>query len=325
MTGILVTGGAGYIGSHMTKILVGRGYKVTVLDNLSTGHRDAVSGARLIEADLGDTNALEALFRETAFSVVMHFAGSIEAGESVINPGKYYRNNVCNTLRLLDAMRASSCNKLVFSSSAAVYGEPRTTPIPEDHPTQPVNPYGKTKWIAEQMLADYDSAHGMRSVSLRYFNAAGADPDGTLGERHEPESHLIPLVLQTASGRRESISIYGDDYSTPDGTCVRDYIHVKDLCDAHLLAMEYLLQGGCSRDFNLGNGTGYSVREIIDTARRVTGKTIAVERAARRPGDPATLVADASRAKKELGWNPRYTDLATIIDHAWAWECKQHD
>jgi UDP-glucose 4-epimerase len=317
---ILVVGGAGYIGSHMVKMLLGRGYGVTTLDNLSTGHRDAVLGGEFVLGDLADRALLDKLFSERGIDGVMHFASFIQVGESVQNPARYYENNVVNTLNLLDAMVAHDVKRFIFSSSAAVYGEPIRVPIDEAHPKNPINPYGRSKWMVEQMLADYDRAYGLKSVSLRYFNAAGADPEGRLGERHQPETHLIPLVLQAASGRRESVQVYGRDYDTPDGTCIRDYVHVTDLCEAHLLALDRLLQGGASAAFNLGNGNGFSVQQVIDTACEATGKAIPVKDAPRREGDPARLVADATLARKALGWNPRYDELETIVRHAWQWE-----
>jgi UDP-glucose 4-epimerase len=317
---ILVVGGAGYIGSHMVKMLLGRGYGVTTLDNLSTGHRDAVLGGEFVLGDLADRALLDKLFSERGIDGVMHFASFIQVGESVQNPARYYENNVVNTLNLLDAMVAHDVKRFIFSSSAAVYGEPIRVPIDETHPKNPINPYGRSKWMVEQMLADYDRAYGLKSVSLRYFNAAGADPEGRLGERHQPETHLIPLVLQAASGRRESVQVYGRDYDTPDGTCIRDYVHVTDLCEAHLLALDRLLHGGASAAFNLGNGNGFSVQQVIDTACKTTGKDIPVKDAPRREGDPARLVADAALARKALGWNPRYDELETIVRHAWQWE-----
>jgi UDP-glucose 4-epimerase len=256
------------------------------------------------------------------FDAVMHFASFIQVGESVQQPDKYYQNNVVNTLCLLDAMRAHGVSRLVFSSTAATFGEPQYSPIDEQHPQQPINPYGRTKLMVEQILQDYDTAYGMKSVCLRYFNAAGADPQGELGERHEPETHLIPLVLQVASGRRPHISVFGRDYDTPDGTCIRDYIHIEDLCTAHWLAVQALMAGQESQAYNLGNGSGFSVQEVVDTASRITGQKITVQDAPRRLGDPARLIADASRARLKLGWEPRYPDLATIIAHAWQWESK---
>lgn len=317
---ILVVGGAGYIGSHMVKLLNQRGFEVTVLDNLSNGHRDAVRGARFVLGDLYEREILDQLFEETRFDGVMHFASYIQVGESVREPAKYYRNNVFKTQNLLDVMVAHRVCSFIFSSTAAIFGEPVHSPIGEDHPKQPINPYGRGKWMVEQMLEDYDAAYGLKSVCLRYFNAAGADPDGELGERHDPETHLIPLALQAATGRRPQITVFGKDYETPDGTCIRDYIHVNDLGEAHLLGLQRLWDGGGSAAYNLGNGNGFSVQEVIDTARAVTGREIPVAYGERRPGDPARLVADSRRARAELGWQPRRADLATIIADAWRWE-----
>jgi UDP-glucose 4-epimerase len=298
------------------------GFKPFTLDNLSSGYRDAVITGEFIEGDLTDRALLDRVLDAHDFAGVMHFAAHIEVGESVRDPAKYYRNNVCHTQNLLDAMVRYGVSAFIFSSTAAIFGEPQYVPIDEQHPMVPVNPYGRTKLMVEQLLQDYDHAYGLRSVCLRYFNAAGADPKGRLGERHQPESHLIPLVLQAASGRRESITCFGTDYNTPDGTCIRDYIHVSDLCDAHLLALEHLLQAGGSDRYNLGNGQGYSVQEVIDAAAKVTRRRIKVARGERRPGDPARLVADSARARAKLRWNPRYVGLSTIIAHAWAWEQK---
>ena len=319
---ILVTGGAGYIGSHMVKLLVERGHAVCTLDDLSGGHRNAVLGGDFVQGSIGDGRLLDRLFQERRFDAVMHFASFIQVGESVRDPAKYYANNVANTITLLNAMARARIGAFVFSSSAAIFGDPEACPVAEDHPVKPLNPYGLSKWAVERMLGDYDHAYGMKSACLRYFNAAGAHPDGLLGERHEPESHLIPLVLQAASGRRPSIDVYGHDYPTPDGTCVRDYIHVVDLCDAHLLALDLLLSDRKSGAFNLGNGDGYSVQQVLDVAGRVTGKRIKANHASRRPGDAARLVADSALARKQLGWQPRYAGLAQIISHAWAWEQK---
>lgn len=319
---ILVAGGAGYIGSHMTKMLLEAGHEPVVIDNLSGGHREAVPGGRFVKGDLGDGALLDNIFSEIPFDGVMHFASFIQVGESVDDPSKYYRNNVANTMILLDAMIRNGVPRLIFSSTAAIFGEPVHVPIDEDHPKSPVNPYGWSKWMVERILADYDKAYGLRHTSLRYFNAAGADASGTLGERHDPETHLIPLALRAASGRLASIRIFGTDYDTPDGTCIRDYIHVSDLCCAHLLALERLADGAASAPFNLGNGSGFSVREVIDTARKVTAAAVPVVEAPRRVGDPVRLVADATRARQELGWRPAFTDLETIIAHAWAWERK---
>lgn len=320
MGNILVVGGAGYIGSHMVVALNDAGYDPVILDNLYSGHREAVIAGEFIEGDLNNRELLDRVLDAHAIKGVMHFAAHIEVGESVRDPAKYYRNNVSNTQNLLDAMVRYGVGSFIFSSTAAIFGEPEYVPIDEQHPKAPVNPYGRSKWMVEQLLEDYDRAYGLKSVALRYFNAAGADAEGRLGERHDPESHLIPLVLRAASGRRESITLFGTDYNTPDGTCIRDYIHVHDLCDAHLRALKGLLSGAGSDRFNLGNGQGYSVQEVIDAAARVTGFKIPVTRGERRAGDPARLVADSARARAKLGWNPRYVDLDTIIAHAWAWE-----
>lgn len=319
---VLVVGGAGYIGSHMVWLLGQRGVEVVVLDNLSSGHRDAVIHGQFVHGDIADRLVLDKLFAAHDFDAVMHFASFIQVGESVLEPAKYYQNNVSNTLNLLNAMLAHGVKNFIFSSTAATFGEPNYVPIDERHPQQPINPYGRTKLMIEQALADYDQAYGLRSVCLRYFNAAGAHPEALLGERHDPETHLIPLVLQAASGRRSAISVFGRDYDTPDGTCVRDYIHVLDLADAHWLALTYLAQGGASNAFNLGNGDGYSVQAVIDTALAVTGRPILVLDQPRRAGDPARLVADAAKCREVLGWKPVYADLAHIIEHAWRWELK---
>jgi UDP-glucose 4-epimerase len=319
---ILVIGGAGYIGSHMVKRLGQLGCQVTTLDNLSAGHRDAVLCGEFVHGDMADRALMDQVFEKGRFDAVMHFASFIQVGESVVEPAKYYANNVVNTLQLLDVMVAHGVKQFIFSSTAATFGEPHYMPIDEVHPQQPINPYGRTKLMVEQALQDYDKAYGLKSVCLRYFNAAGADPDGQLGERHEPETHLVPLVLQAASGRRTHISVFGRNYDTPDGTCIRDYIHIVDLCEAHWLAIQHLVRGGASDAFNLGNGQGFSVQEVIDTATRVTGRTISVQEGPRRSGDPARLVADATRANRVLGWHPQYADLATIIAHAWHWETR---
>lgn len=321
MSKVLVVGGAGYIGSHMVKMLGRQGCDVTTLDDLSSGHRDAVLCGDFVQGDMGDRAVLDAVLAR-GFDAVMHFASFIQVGESVQQPAKYYQNNVVNTLGLLDAMRSHGVGRFIFSSTAATFGEPQYSPIDERHPQQPINPYGRTKLMVEQVLADYERAYGLRSVCLRYFNAAGADPEGQLGERHEPETHLIPLVLQAASGRRPHIGVFGRDYDTPDGTCVRDYIHIEDLCSAHGLALQSLMGGAGSQAYNLGNGQGFSVQEVIDTAQQVTGRPIAVVNGPRRAGDPARLVADASLIREKLGWQPRYADLATIVEHAWRWEIR---
>jgi UDP-glucose 4-epimerase len=318
---ILVVGGAGYIGSHMVKALVEAGHATTVFDSLVTGHRDAVHpAAEFVFGDLADRPRLDRLLVR-GFDGVMHFASFIQVGESVSNPAKYYRNNLCNSLNLLDALATSGGGRLIFSSTAAIFGNPRHAMIDEHHPCEPINSYGRSKWMVEQALADYDRAHNLKSVCLRYFNAAGAAPDASLGERHTPETHLIPLILQAVAGRRPPIEVFGDDYDTPDGTCIRDYIHVMDLCDAHLLALERLIAGGDSAAFNLGNGQGFSVREVIAAVERITGHTVPYSIAPRRPGDPSRLVADARLAINEIGWKPQFSGLDTIIADAWRWEC----
>lgn len=322
MSAVLVVGGAGYIGSHMVWQLRHFGVRVVVLDDLSNGHADAVLGAELVQGSIADVALLESLFAIHRFDAVMHFASFIQVGESVVDPAKYYANNVANTLRLLDAMRRHGVHRFIFSSTAAVFGEPAYCPIDEAHPQCPINPYGRSKLMIEQVLADYARAYGLRSVSLRYFNAAGAHPDALLGERHEPETHLIPLVLQAVAGKRPHISVFGTDYPTPDGTCIRDYIHVMDLADAHWRALQYLQAGGETAVFNLGNGGGYSVKQVIDTAAQVTGLPVPVQYGPRRAGDPVRLVADATRARQVLGWQPKYAELETIAWHAWKWTAR---
>jgi UDP-glucose 4-epimerase len=317
---VLVVGGAGYIGSHMVKMLRGAGFPVVVADDLSNGHREAVLGAELHVGDIGDAGFVDAVLGMARPAAVMHFASFIQVGESMADPGKYYRNNLAATQVLLDGMRAHGVSRFIFSSTAAIFGEPGYVPIDEAHPKLPINPYGRSKWMVEQMLEDYDRAYAMKSACLRYFNAAGADPDGELGECHEPETHLIPLVLQAAAGRRPHVTVHGDDYATPDGTCIRDYIHVHDLCSAHLLALRQLLDAGDSARYNLGNGQGFSVREVIDAVRRVTGLDVPVVMGARREGDPPRLIADAALASMQLQWRPRYPDIDTIVAHAWRWE-----
>ena len=316
----LVIGGAGYIGSHLVKALIEQQHQVVVVDNLSAGRASAVLGGELIIHDFDDREFLDKLFNRTRFDGVFHFASQIVVSESVKDPGKYYRANTTATLTLLEAMRDHKVGPLVFSSTAAVYGEPLYTPINEQHPTNPLNPYGRSKLMVEHMLADFESAYGQKYIALRYFNAAGADPQARIGENHDPETHLIPLALQAITGKRPPLQLFGQDYDTPDGTCIRDYIHVDDLASAHILAINFLIKGGDSGVFNLGSNHGYSVNEVIETAAKVTGQQVPFTYAARRPGDPATLVADASLAKKVLGWQPQYTDLTQIIAHAWAWE-----
>ncbi|MEI6413261.1 MAG: UDP-glucose 4-epimerase GalE [Pseudomonadota bacterium] len=323
MTGrasILVVGGAGYIGSHMVRQLDWAGHRVTTLDDLSTGHRDAVLAGDFVQGSCGDSAVLDELLGQRRFDAVMHFASFIQVGESVTAPGKYYQNNLCASLTLLDGLVRHGIRQFLFSSTAAIFGIPERIPIDEAHPQRPINPYGRTKWMLEQALVDYQQAHGLESVCLRYFNAAGAAPDAALGERHDPETHLIPLILQVAARRRPAIQVYGNDYPTPDGTCIRDYIHIEDLCTAHLLALDWLLAGGGSARYNLGNGQGFSVQAVIDAVRRLTGHPIPQTWVARRPGDPAILVADAAAIQQALGWQPRYPDLDTLIAHAWAFE-----
>jgi UDP-glucose 4-epimerase len=320
---ILVIGGAGYIGSHMVLDLLRAGYPVVVLDNLSRGHRELVPGGEFVSGDMGNPDDLRNLFADHPVKAVMHFAAHSLVGESVEQPLVYYRNNVANTITLLDEMDRADVRHFIFSSTAAVYGEPVKTPITEDHPCAPTNPYGATKLAVERMLADVSQASGMTWSILRYFNAAGADKSGKVGERHQPETHLIPLVLQVATGERESIRIFGDDYPTPDGTCLRDYVHVSDLTRAHLLALEHLLGGGANTTYNLGNSTGYSVKQIIETAREITGDAIPAQIEARRAGDPAVLIADSNRIRQELGWQPAYEDVGEIIRSAWAWHRRE--
>ena len=317
---ILVTGGAGYIGSHVVKALGEKGYDILVVDNLVKGHREAVLFGELKVADVGDKIAMLEVLDYFRPDAVMHFAAFIEVAESVKNPSKYYENNTVKTLALLEAMIEKGVDKFIFSSTAAVYGNPDRVPIPETESVKPINPYGQSKACVEKILADYSKAYGLSFVSLRYFNAAGADPEGRIGESHNPETHLIPLVLKTAKGERESIKVFGTDYPTPDGTCIRDYIHVDDLAEAHVLALNYLLDGGKSDIFNCGYGHGYSVKEVIDTAKKVTGVDFIVEESDRRPGDPAILVADSSKLKAKLGWKPRFDDLEYIVRTAWNWE-----
>lgn len=317
---LLVTGGAGYIGSHYVLQERLRGRKVVVLDNLVYGHREAVLDATLVEGDIGDRAVLDAIFSAHQIDAVVHFAAFAYVGESVVQPGKYFRNNAVATLNLLEAMRDHKVNKLIFSSSCATYGNPVYTPIDEAHPQRPINPYGESKRMGESMAAAFSQAYGLQFIALRYFNASGADPERRIGESHTPETHLIPLILQAALGRRPSVSIFGTDYDTPDGTCIRDYIHVADLAKAHGLALDWLRAGGASGFYNLGTEHGFSVREVIRACERVTGRTIPVIEAARREGDPPRLVASAAKARAELGWSPTFTDLDAIISTAWVWE-----
>jgi UDP-glucose 4-epimerase len=316
---VLVVGGAGYIGSHMVRLLLDAGVRPLVLDDLSAGFADAVSGADLVTGDAGDRVLLDRLFGEHRVDAVMHFASLIQVGESVIRPDIYYENNVGKTLTLLGAMARHGVKSFIFSSTAAIFGEPLGGLIDEAHPQAPINPYGRTKWIVENVLPDYESAYGIRHVCLRYFNAAGAQPDGSLGERHEPETHLIPLAIRAALGRGPALKLYGDDYPTPDGTCVRDYIHVRDLASAHLLALSHLRGGGASLKLNLGNGSGYSVRQVLDVVGSVVGRPVPHTVVARRAGDPPVLVADSRLAREILGWVPVYPRLEDMVAHAAAW------
>lgn len=317
---VLVVGGAGFIGSHLVRRLRSENQQVTVLDNLSGGYATAVGDADLVVADINNAKKLEELFSNYKFEVVVHFASLIQVGESVKDPAKYYVNNVAGSISLLSCMVKHNVLNLVFSSTAAVYGMPEEIPITENHPTNPINPYGKSKLMIENIIDDFSKAYGLKAVKLRYFNAAGAAPDASLGEMHEPETHLIPLILQAASGRNSRLTVFGTDYDTPDGTCIRDYVHVEDLVTAHLLAIEFIHERLEGATFNLGNGNGFSVNEIIKCARIVTGRPIQVEFGPRRGGDPHILIADASKAKNELQWHPRYSDIESIVTHAWQWE-----
>ena len=316
---VLVTGGAGYIGSHASKALARAGYTPVVLDNMVYGHRDAVRWGPLVEGELADRPLLAATLKRFDIAAVMHFAAFAYVGESMVKPEVYFANNLVNSLGLVEAMREAGVRRLVFSSTCATYGVPESVPIREDMPQRPVNPYGESKLMVERVLHWQGVAHGLQHISLRYFNAAGADPEGEIGEHHEPETHLIPLVLDAALGRRAHIDVYGTDYPTPDGTAIRDYIHVTDLAAAHVLALGHLEQGGASTALNLATGRGHSVREVIAAAERVTGKRIACRETARRPGDPPALVADAGRAGDLLGWKPAHSDLDSILATAWAW------
>ncbi|HAH88286.1 MAG TPA: UDP-glucose 4-epimerase GalE [Armatimonadetes bacterium] len=316
---ILVTGGAGYIGSHTVKALLLEGRDVVVFDSLELGHRDAVLGGELVEGNLLDKDAVDAVFNKYSIDAVVHFAAYASVGDSMVSPDKYFTNNIEGGLNLVNAMREHGVGRIIFSSSAATYGEPMGVPIDESHPQNPTNPYGETKLMFEKILKWYDVAYGIKSVSLRYFNAAGADPEGKIGEDHTPEGHLIPIILQTLLVQRENVKVFGCDWDTPDGTCVRDYIHVTDLADAHLRALAALERGAETGAYNLGNGDGQSVKQMIDAAEEVTGKKVPWMAAPRRPGDPAKLVASSKKLKNELGWQPKYPDVRTIIEHAWRW------
>jgi UDP-glucose-4-epimerase GalE len=319
---ILVTGGAGYIGSHAVRLFLTRGHDVVVFDNLCFGHRAAVPPDRLVVGDLADAHRLDQVLLEYRIEAVVHFAAFAYVGESVREPAKYYQNNLINTLSLLECLRRHRINRFVFSSTCATYGTPQRVPITEDEPQRPINPYGRTKLAVEGALGDYARAYGWGYAALRYFNAAGASPDGTIGEDHHPETHLIPLVIQAAMGQKPFVEIFGSDYPTPDGTCIRDYIHVDDLAEAHLLALEQL-DAGKEMHYNLGTGRGYSVREVIGTVEEVSGKKVPVKEGPRRPGDPAALVAAADNVQRDLGWQPRYTELRPIVETAWNWH-KNH-
>lgn len=318
---ILITGGAGYIGSHINKMLCKQGHKTVVFDNLVYGHREAVKQGILEVGDLADIRKLDDIFEKYDIDAVFHFAAYAYVGESVTNPGKYYNNNVVNTLHLLDTMVKHSVKYIVFSSTCATYGIPKSIPIVEEEERNPINPYGASKLMIERILEDYSSAYGISYCCLRYFNAAGADPEGELGESHMPETHLIPLILAAAAGDRKNITVFGADYPTKDGSCIRDYIHVADLADAHIRAMDYLRKGGESTCLNLGNGIGKSVLEVIDAAQEVTGKEIPIKLSDARKGDPPHLVGSAKKAQRILGWSPQYGDIRTILTHAWNWYC----
>jgi len=320
---ILVTGGAGYIGSQTTKRLNAAGLETIALDNLSTGHRDFARWGAFIQGDVCDRDTLDRLFSSRTIDAVVHFAAASQVGESVREPLLYYQNNVGGTIALLAAMRRHKVDTLVFSSSCAVYGPPFDGLLTEDHPCKPISPYARTKRMMEDVMQDMARASGLKYVALRYFNAAGADPDAEVGERHNPETHLIPLVLQVALGQRDHLDIFGDDYDTPDGTAIRDYIHVQDLADAHIQALQHLQKGGASGPINLGNGQGHSVRQIVEAARQVTGREIPVRMTPRRPGDSPRLVGDSAKARAVLGWSPRYADIRDIIATAWAWHQKE--
>ncbi len=316
---ILIVGGAGYIGSHINKELTKQGYKTVVFDNLSSGKKELVKWGEFFEGDLGKVETIREVFKKYPIEAVLHFAAFKAVGESVIDPQKYYKNNVANTLNLFEVMKENGVNKFIFSSSAATFGNPQYVPIDEKHPQIPINPYGETKLIVEHIMRDYSQAYDMRFVSLRYFNACGADLEADVGEWPGSSSNLIPLTLDAAIGRREDIKIFGDDYPTPDGTCIRDYIHVTDLAEAHVLALKYLIEGGESDYFNLGNGKGFSVKEVVDMAKKVTGIDFKVTMTERRAGDPPELVAESAKAKEILKWQPKYADLETIVSSAWKW------
>ncbi|MHB9037128.1 MAG: UDP-glucose 4-epimerase GalE [Armatimonadota bacterium] len=316
---VLVTGGLGYVGSHAVKMLIERGETVISLDDLAFGHPEAACGSEIVIGDIGDKDLLRNVFSTHSIDSVMHFAAFADVGESVADPQKYYITNISKSLAMLEVMLEFGIKMMIFSSSAATFGEPEEVPIPEDHPKNPTNPYGRSKLMLEEILKEYEHAYGLRSISFRYFNASGADPSGQIGEDHTPEHHIIPLVLQVALGQREKFSIFGSDWPTPDGTCVRDYVHVTDLAQAHILGLDALRNGKKTTAYNLGNGNGYSVREVIAMAEEVSGKKITAVESGRRPGDPAVLVASSKKIIEELGWRPAYPELKTIIETAWNW------
>ncbi|PAV07046.1 UDP-glucose 4-epimerase GalE [Methanosphaera cuniculi] len=319
---ILIVGGAGYIGSHVNKALNEAGYETIILDNLSYGHKESIKWGTFVKCDLADVNKVDEIFTKYDITAVMHFSSFIDVGESVTNPEKYYYNNVVNTMNLLHVMLKHDVKKFIFSSTCATYGIPQKIPLVEDHPQNPINPYGMTKLMVEKILHDYDEAYGLKSVILRYFNASGADKTAEIGEWHNPETHLIPLILDAALGKREDIKIFGTDYDTPDGTCIRDYIHVTDLADAHIRSLKYLEDNNESNQFNLGNGLGFSVREVIESVKNVTGRDFKVTETTRREGDPAILIGSSEKANKILGWNPQYTNIDQIVETAWKWHQK---
>lgn len=320
---ILVVGGAGYIGSEINKELNASGYQTVVFDSLVSGHKEAVKWGEFVQGSLNNLEDIRGVFKKYTIEAVLDFAAFIEVGESVKDPQKYYYNNLVNTLNLLQVMKEFEVKKIIFSSTAATFGEPEYTPIDEKHPQWPINPYGWTKLMIERVFSDYDVAYGLRYVALRYFNACGANDEADIGENHNPESHLIPLVLDAAIGKRDNIKIFGTDYPTEDGTCIRDYIHVVDLASAHLLALKHLLSGGESKQYNLGNGKGFSVREVINAVKKVTGKEFEVIEVERRPGDPPILIASSDKIKKELGWEPKHTEIEEIVSTAWKWHQKK--
>jgi UDP-arabinose 4-epimerase len=324
MKSILITGGAGYIGSHACKAVSAAGYRPVVLDNMSYGHEWAVQWGPMEQGDIRDQGFVERVIDQWNVTAVIHFAGLIQVGESVVNPEIYYQHNVGGTLSLLAAMRTKGLEQIVFSSTCAIFGLPETVPLSEDLPQHPINPYGSSKAMVEQMLQDFGTAYGMRSTALRYFNASGSDPAARIGEAHEPESHLIPLAIGAARGQRPPLKIFGDDYPTPDGTCIRDYVHVDDLADAHVLALAWLIEHPGFNTFNLGNGAGYSVRQVIDTVQRVSGLSVPHTMGPRRIGDPPILVADSAKARDILGWHPKQASLEEVIGSAWRWHNTQH-